>query len=83
MTERDHAAQCVQKLHFALLDASLFLNSHPTDAAALRYFQQMKQEYLQAAAMYEKNFGALTALNAAGSSGWEWVSSPWPWEGVH
>lgn len=81
MTEREHATRTVQQLYFAMLDASLFLNSHPSNSSALRYFQNAKKDYQQAAATYEKNFGPLYFTNA-GDSTWEWVDSPWPWEGV-
>ena len=81
MSDREKASCAVQQLYFAMLDASLFLNTHPSSGSALRYFQKMRQDYQQAAAEYEQKFGALRFSNA-GESTWEWVCGPWPWEGV-
>ena len=81
MTEREHAAHKVQKLSFFMLDAAMFLNSHPSDSAALNFFRKTRQEYQKAAASYEQHFGPLSLMSAGGSS-WDWVCGPWPWEGV-
>lgn len=80
MTEREHAACMVQQHQVALVDASLFLDTHPNDAAALNYFQRMQQLYQQAKEEFETHFGPLTHAYDFGES-WNWIDSSWPWEG--
>lgn len=81
MTEAEHAAKNVQMYYFAMIDSALFLNSHPDDSAALQYFHKMHHAYDDAKAAYEKHFGPLT-ITGTSEKRWNWIGSPWPWEGV-
>lgn len=80
MTEHEHAAHMVQQHQLALIDAALFLDTHPDNASALNYFQRMQQLYQQAKEEFESHFGPLTHAYDF-SDGWSWIHSPWPWEG--
>ncbi len=81
MSENENACRNVQKTCFALIDAGLFLDTHPDNASALAYFNKIKPEAAQAAETYEKNFGPLTK-DSVNRSDWAWCKGPWPWEGV-
>ena len=70
----------VQICSFALLEAALFLDSHPDNAEALDYFTKYRQLLARAEQEYEERFGPLHQDNADGELCWEWVSQPWPWE---
>lgn len=67
---------------FAVVDANLYLDTHPCDAAAIDYYNQMLAAYKSAAAAYEAQFGPLTAGANKDTDYWSWVNDPWPWEGV-
>lgn len=81
MTECQNALYNVQKSCFALLDCGLFLDTHPKCSNALSYFERMKPEAEKAEKMYEEHFGPLRNTSAGGSD-WNWITGPWPWEGV-
>ncbi len=81
MTEREHATCNVQQHQFAVIDAALFLDTHPDNAAALNYFQHMQELCRQAEQEYETHFGPLTHSYSFGDR-WNWVDGPWPWEGA-
>ncbi len=81
MNERQTLLHKVQMYDFALVDAALFLDGHPKDAAALAYYQQTLAMYDQAVADYEAQFGPLTKKQAKDTAQWRWVDDPWPWEG--
>ena len=67
---------------FAVQEANLYLDTHPSDQAALAYFQEYNQLRCQALNDYAALYGPLTIETARGGRGkWEWVNRPWPWEG--
>ena len=73
--------QAVNQAGFAVIEANLYLDTHPCDTEALYYFNQMSQAYQQAKTAYETQFGPLNAGNVPENAYWTWVSDPWPWEG--
>ncbi len=64
---------------FALVEANLFLDTHPTDANALEYFSKYQQIHDKAVAAYTAAYGPLTAMQHTGSR-WKWTDGPFPWE---
>ena len=77
---RSEALRRVQEADFVLYDLNLFLDTHPTHQMALDLFRQFQQEFAEAAADYESQFGPLVADDADTTQGWAWVQTPWPWE---
>lgn len=71
----------VDQAGFAVVDANLYLDTHPCDGAALDYYNEMLHAYKNAVAAYESQIGPLTAAGSRDVSYWSWVSDPWPWEG--
>ena len=66
---------------FALDDAILYLDTHPTDERALEYYNLMKKAYKKVYAEYTVKFGPLKNNDVDVVCGtWNWVKSPWPWE---
>lgn len=82
MNEREKLLGQVRMYDFALVDAGLFLDGHPKNAAALAYFAKQKKLYDDAKATYEKKFGPLMFKDSEDTTQWNWVSDPWPWEGA-
>jgi spore coat protein JB len=78
--ERQKLMHKVQVCGFAMVEANLYLDSHPTCQEGLRYFREHKAEYEKAVAEYEEKYGPLTAASAEGTRKWEWVTEPFPWE---
>ena len=58
----------INQVSFVVSDMLLYLDTHPTDREALAYCEDH-------IAMRNK------ALKDASSESWEWVNTPWPWEG--
>ena len=81
MNDRQRAAMRVKTAHFPLIEATLFLDTHPNDTAALNYYRRMKANYDKAVADYNAMFGPLTAVAVSDDAKeWTWVKGPWPWE---
>jgi len=73
--------QEIQELEFALVDLSLFLDTHPQDQAAINDFLAIRDKWEAALKQYEESYGPLTATShAAASKNWLWAEGPWPWE---
>lgn len=70
----------IQSLKFALAETNLFLDGHPKNTKALKYFNRLKGKLDEARAQYEAAFGPLTALANVSETNWHWVAAPWPWE---
>lgn len=81
MTEREKKLKTVQMHDFALEDAVLYLDGHPTDENALEYYNQQKYMLIEATKDYETEFGPMTNKRNSSSSMWYWSDDPWPWEG--
>ena len=71
----------VNRTSFAEVEAALYLDTHPCDAAAISYHNQMAQACKTARSAYEARFGPLLSSDSADTSHWSWVQDPWPWEG--
>ena len=80
MTEKQKALQDVRQHQFALIDAGMYLDSHPEDEMALKYFRMMRKKKQQAEELYQKHFGPLTWFDAGTDKRWNWIDEPWPWE---
>ena len=73
----------VRMYDFALVEVIEYLDGHPDNAAALKYYNEMRTAFDKAAAEYEDAFGPLTAREVDTRSGhWTWIDDPWPWEGA-
>ncbi|HIQ59486.1 MAG TPA: spore coat protein CotJB [Candidatus Merdivicinus intestinavium] len=69
----------IQLVEFTVIEANLYLDTHPDDQEALRYYQSAKQRLESKTADYEVKYGRI----AAGEDGrmrWAWVDEPWPWQ---
>ena len=79
MSDRENLLRNVQIADFALVEAGLYLDTHPTDQNALEYYRSYQKELEKATAAYQAAYGPLTARANEGSR-WKWVDGPAPWE---
>lgn len=83
MTDKEKLLGRVRMYDFALVEVIEYLDGHPDNAAALKYYNEMRTAFDKAAAEYEDAFGPLTAREMDTCSGhWTWIDDPWPWEGA-
>lgn len=78
---KEQKMKAVRETSFALLDAGMYLDTHPCDGKALDYFSKYQQMHKEAVHDYEKHCGPLTISGVDTSDGWTWAEEPWPWEG--
>ena len=70
----------LSQVSFAMFDATLYLNTHPTDNCALEYFQTMRNKRKAAMDIYARKFGPLLLDNSGDGCNWDWGAMPLPWE---
>lgn len=79
MTEKENLMKKIQLHDFALVEIVLYLDGHPDNKSAIKYFnkqQELKTKYINE---YESKYGPITT-DFDYDNHWDWVSTPWPWE---
>ena len=80
MCERQKLLHQIRVYRFAVLEVSLYLDSHPTCQPALSYYHRHLKKLNDAVASYEQQYGPLTMTQNTNTDRWAWVDGPWPWE---
>lgn len=81
MNQKEELMKTIYESGFALDDVLLYLDTHPCDQEALRYYQYVRTLRKEALEAYNCQFGPLTKDQVNDTNYWNWVDSPWPWEG--
>lgn len=69
-------------LSFTIVEINLFLDTHPCNQEAMRYFDFYNRLKKEKNEEYSKQFGPLTLNQAKGQTKeFQWTMQPWPWEG--
>ncbi len=69
----------IQQCEFALVEANLYLDTHPQDQEAIHYYQKTHEKLSEHLAEYREKYGPITK-DEAGKLRWTWVDEPWPWQ---
>ncbi len=78
---KERCLRRVQEYSFAVDEARLYLDMHPEDEAAKRFYDKYNTLRKSATNDYEKLYGPLLTDNiTAVNDGWKWIESPFPWE---
>lgn len=80
MSERSSMLRRIQICDFALTEANLYLDTHPKDTEALRYYNRHLEKRNKLAAEFASKFGPLRAEQNDSEERWKWIENPWPWE---
>lgn len=80
MSDKTKALMHIQTVGFAIDEAVLFLDTHPTSADALAYYHNAVAEYNKAVEDYVTKYGPLNATQVKSHKSWSWVEGCMPWE---
>lgn len=69
----------IQQCEFALVEANLYLDTHPKDQEALQYYQKTQEKLSGHLAEFKEKYG-LISKDEAGKLRWTWTDEPWPWQ---
>ena len=81
MQNREELIRKIQQLEFAVLDLTLYLDTHPNCTQAIAQFNFFVQNLQYVKRMYEMQFGPFANFGYSFSNcPWSWTDQPWPWE---
>lgn len=71
----------LQEVDFVLVELNLYLDTHPSDLAALEQYNQCAKKRDKIRYHYEAKYGPLTNFGHSYNRYPEgWSEGPWPWE---
>ncbi|MCZ8494960.1 MULTISPECIES: spore coat protein CotJB [Priestia] len=71
----------IQAVDFALVELTLYLDTHPNDQQAMQQFNEYTQQAMQLKRTFETKYGPLQQYGNSYADGkWSWGTSPWPWQ---
>lgn len=80
--EKEALLLFIQKCGLAAHDMVLYLDTHPNAKDALDLHEYYTKQYKDALDRYQEKYGPLSVSDTHLTKvPFEWVSSPWPWEG--
>ena len=81
--EREKLLHDIGVLGFVVIELSLYLDTHPTDQNALKYFNHYNRLANQARQEYSSKYTPLTisCMDVSACDNWQWALEPMPWEG--
>lgn len=81
--EREALLYQLLQYKFAITDLNLYLDTNPNDVEMMMILKKYLDVEGQIKEKYEKMYGPLVVddVQLVGRK-WDWISGPWPWEGV-
>ncbi|MDO4941668.1 MAG: spore coat protein CotJB [Lachnospiraceae bacterium] len=70
----------IDVVSFAVVEANLYLDTHPNDEAAIEYFNNYQRARNQALREYANAFGPLNLDTAVINREFIWANQSWPWQ---
>ena len=68
---------------FVLTELNLYLDIYPNNIKMINLYNEYLSEEKKICEEYEKNYGPLTIDSRfVSDNNWNWIKSPWPWEGT-
>lgn len=79
---RKELLEQINQSAFMVDDVKLYLDTHPCDEAALKFFHEYSRIRNQSLREYAKYYGPLTIDTTVQSctDRWNWINEPWPWQ---
>ncbi|MFD1957547.1 spore coat protein CotJB [Paenibacillus thailandensis] len=70
----------LQQVDFALVELTLYLDTHPQDLKALQQYNYLAQQRQTIAHQFELQYGPLLQFRSFSRYPWQWSEAPWPWQ---
>ncbi len=80
LSEKEKLMLQIQNCSFAMKEAELFLDTHPTCREGIEYYQKHKALNDKYKKEYAEKYGLITMEQQDSEKKWNWVQTPFPWE---
>lgn len=77
--KKEEMLEQIKALDFAIIELSLYLDTHPDDKKALCMHNDYCKQVKELKDKYQKVYGPLSIYYPCNK--WRWLENPWPWEG--
>ena len=68
---------------FALTELNLYLDTNPNNQEVINLYKKYLMDEKKLCKDFEQKYGPLTIdSDNLGTNTWNWIKSPWPWEGT-
>lgn len=67
-------------LSFVVHELGLYLDTHPEDREALRFYTEYAALLKQGEDTFTARYGPLRQMQVTLEGGYDWIGDPWPWE---
>jgi len=68
----------IQICQFAVIEANLYLDTHPCDQEAIRFYRRHKAHLEELLEKWEQVCGRIRENDS--ELCWAWTDTPWPWQ---
>lgn len=79
-SERNRMIKDISVVDFALVELTLYLDTHPFDKQAMEYFNHFARIKEQMMKDFSSRYFPLTKDNSYDTKQWSWALAPMPWE---
>ncbi|MDD6033244.1 MAG: spore coat protein CotJB [Oscillospiraceae bacterium] len=69
----------IQVCQFAVIEANLYLDTHPCDQEALEFYRCHREKLRELLERWERVCGKIRE-DGGENLRWAWVENPWPWQ---
>lgn len=80
MTEREELLKNIKMYDFLVVEARLFLDTHPMNKQAIDYFNKYVTKKKELEKEYNEKYGPINDTDTSDPNKWLWALEPWPWE---
>ncbi|WP_455661548.1 spore coat protein CotJB [Pradoshia sp.] len=71
----------IQALDFAIVELTLYLDTHPKDLERMQQYNELAHQSKQLKQQFEAKYGPLQQFgNSYTDANWGWGTYPWPWQ---
>lgn len=72
----------IDALEFAMQDLNLYLDMNPNDSKMIELYNYYLKQNKDFLSIYQNKYGPILLDSESIKGGrWDWINSPWPWEG--
>lgn len=82
MNQKEQLLHDIGMIDFALVELTLYLDTHPFDRVAMEYFNHYNRVKNQMEKDFSRMYYPLTKDMAESNKEWRWGMAPLPWEGA-
>lgn len=83
ISEKNRMLKDISIVDFALVELTLYLDTHPFDKQAMDYFNHFARIKEQLMAEFASRYYPLSKDTSRDTKQWNWVLTPMPWESAY